>query len=98
MYTANEERQGIEFFGQSRPDLVITDIQMPLMDGLEVLAKVREIDDTVSVVLLTGHGDLDNALRALRRGAHDFLLKPVNTDILLNTVRAWNRSLPAEAV
>ncbi|AFM25057.1 response regulator [Desulfomonile tiedjei] len=87
VFTANEGREGINVFGHTRPDLVITDIQMPHMDGLEVLAKVREIDNTVSVVLLTGHGDLDNALRALRRGAHDFLLKPVNTDILLNTVR-----------
>lgn len=85
--TAPEGQEGMEVFAKVRPDLVITDIQMPNMDGLEVLRHVRNIDDTVPVILLTGHGDLDNALRALRRGAHDFLLKPVNADILLNTVR-----------
>ncbi len=85
--TACEGREGIEVFSEHHPDLVITDIHMPHMDGLEVLRHVRDIDDTVPVILLTGHGDLENAMRALRRGAHDFLLKPVNTDILLNTVR-----------
>lgn len=85
--TACEGREGMEVFAQNLTDLIITDINMPRMDGLEVLRHVRDIDDTVPVILLTGHGDLDYAMRALRRGAYDFLLKPVNTEILLNTVR-----------
>ena len=87
VFTAGEGQQGIERFSEERPDLVITDIQMPGMDGLELLQRVRSVDDLVPVILVTGHGDLDNAVRALRRGAHDFLLKPINADILLNTVR-----------
>ncbi len=85
--TASEGREGIELFCQQHPDLVITDIQMPHMDGLELLRQVRDVDESVPVILVTGHGDLDNALRALRRGAYDFLLKPINPEILLNTVR-----------
>jgi PAS domain S-box-containing protein len=85
--TAGEGAEGVEIFKQSTPDLVMTDIHMPKMDGLEVLATIREIDGTVPVMVVTGHGDLENAIRALRRGAHDFLLKPVNAEILVNTVK-----------
>lgn len=85
--TATEGRAGIEVFRQSSPELVITDIRMPNLDGLQVLRSVREMDDSVPVILVTGYGDLDNAVRALRRGAYDFLLKPINPEILLNTVK-----------
>jgi PAS domain S-box-containing protein len=85
--TATRGGEGIETFRNRCPDLVVTDIHMPQMDGLEVLATIRDIDGTVPVVVVTGYGDLDNAVRALRRGAHDFLLKPVNPEILLNTVQ-----------
>ena len=84
--TANEGKAGIEVFRNDRPDLVITDISMPQMDGLQVLRRIGEMDECVPVILVTGHGDLDNALRALRRGAYDFLLKPINPEILLKTV------------
>ncbi|HTY24858.1 MAG TPA: HD domain-containing phosphohydrolase [Desulfomonilaceae bacterium] len=84
--TASEGRAGIEAFRKNGPDLVITDISMPHMDGLQVLHSVREMDECVPVILVTGHGDLNNALKALRRGAYDFLLKPINPEILLNTV------------
>lgn len=87
VHTASEGRDGIEIFRNSPTDLVITDIRMPHMDGLEVLRRIREIDGNIPVILVTGYGDLDNALGALRRGAYDFLLKPINVEILLNTVR-----------
>ncbi|MBM3298918.1 MAG: response regulator, partial [Deltaproteobacteria bacterium] len=87
VYTAGEGREGIELFSRRRPDLVISDIQMPHMDGLELLKRVGEVDDAVPVILVTGHGDLENALRALRQGAYDFLLKPINPEILMATVR-----------
>lgn len=87
VFTASEGQAGMELFTDKRPDLLITDIQMPHMDGLEVLRRARDVDDAIPVILVTGHGDLDNALRALRRGAYDFLLKPINPEILLNTVR-----------
>lgn len=84
--SAREGAVGVEIFEKEHPQLVITDIRMPHMDGIEVLRRVREIDDAVPVILVTGHGDLENAIKALRRGAYDFLQKPINTEILLNTV------------
>ncbi|MDQ1239669.1 MAG: hypothetical protein QG577_1855 [Thermodesulfobacteriota bacterium] len=83
---ASDGLQAIDLFQQNRPDIVITDIRMPHKDGLEVLSRLRELDDTVPVILVTGYGDLDNALGALRRGAYDFLLKPIKPDRLINTV------------
>ena len=85
--TATEGRAGVEIFRNELSDLVITDIRMPHVDGLEMLLQVREIDDIVPVIVVTGHGDLDNAIGALRKGAYDFLQKPINPDILLSTVR-----------
>jgi putative two-component system response regulator len=74
-------------FKGNSPDLVITDIRMPHLDGLELLRNIRELDGLTPVILVTGHGDLDNAMRALRRGAYDFILKPVNPEVLLNAAR-----------
>lgn len=85
--SASEGAAGIAAFERERPNVVITDIRMPNTDGLEVLRCVRELDDTVPVILLTGYGDLNNAIRALRHGAYDFLQKPINPEILVNTVR-----------
>ncbi len=86
VFGASDGNEAMAVFSEKHPDLVITDIRMPHSDGLEVLRNIREMDETVPVILVTGYGDLDNALRALRRGAHDFLLKPINAEILLNTV------------
>jgi putative two-component system response regulator len=85
--TAEEGRQGIEAFVNHSPDLVITDIRMPHVDGLELLRNIRELDALTPVILVTGHGDLENAMRALRRGAYDFILKPINPEVLLNAAR-----------
>jgi signal transduction histidine kinase/CheY-like chemotaxis protein len=62
---------------KERADLVITDIKMPEMDGLEVLRSIKEIDEGIPVILLTGHASLNSALDAISKGAYDYLLKPV---------------------
>ncbi len=62
---------------RERVDLVITDIKMPEMDGLEVLRNIKEIDEGIPVILLTGHASLDSGLDAISKGAYDYLLKPI---------------------
>ena len=59
-----------------RPDVVVTDIKMPDVDGLTLLKKIGELDPTVSVVIMTGYGTIDMAVQALKDGAYDFLEKP----------------------
>ncbi len=66
---------------------VITDIRMPRMDGLELLAAIRQLDGELPVIMITGHGDVVMAVQAMRQGAYDFLEKPVDEDILLNSLR-----------
>lgn len=68
------------------PGVVVSDIRMPGMDGLELLAKVRQIDADIPVILITGHGDVAMAVQAMRDGAADFLTKPFATDHLLAAV------------
>jgi CheY-like chemotaxis protein len=72
----------------SGPDVAFLDVKMPGMDGLEVLGKLREIDPARQVVMMiSGHGTIDTAVEATRRGAYDFLEKPLDTDRLLVTLR-----------
>ena len=74
--TATDPREGIEDFARSRPDLVLTDLAMPGLSGLDVLRRVKEVDPTVEVIVMTAYGTVDSAVEALRSGAFDFLAKP----------------------
>lgn len=71
-------QEAVEAIRNQRVDLVISDIKMPLMDGMAVLKAVKEIDDGIPVILLTGYAALDSALSAISHGAYDYLLKPVD--------------------
>jgi two-component system C4-dicarboxylate transport response regulator DctD len=68
------------------PGVVVSDIRMPEMDGLELLSKIREVDAEIPVILITGHGDVAMAVQAMRDGAADFLTKPFATDHLIAAV------------
>ncbi len=67
--------------------ILITDIKMPGMDGLELMQKIREIDPELPVILITGHGDVPMAVRALREGAYHFIEKPFGSEVLVDIVR-----------
>lgn len=70
-----------------RPDLIITDYQMPGMNGLEVLAEVRKLKFKVPVIMLTGFGDVVLTIKSIQQGAFEFLEKPVNPEVLQSTIR-----------
>ncbi len=67
-------------------DLVLTDINMPIMDGLELLEKIRFLDRETPVVLMTAYADLDVAVKAIQKGAFDFIIKPYRPPALVHTV------------
>ena len=69
--------EAVELIKNERVDLVVTDIKMPHMDGLEILRAVKAIDDEIPVILMTGYASMDTALEAIAKGAYDYLLKPV---------------------
>lgn len=76
-------RVGLEIFKNERPEIVITDLKMPGIDGLEVMRTVRRFSTNVPIILITAYGETDTAISALREGALDYLKKPLDLDLLI---------------
>ncbi len=87
LYEAEDGLAGIEKIRKEDFDLVLCDIKMPKMDGVEVLEAVRKIKPEIPMVMISGHGDLDTAVNTMRLGAFDYISKPPDLNRLLNTVR-----------
>lgn len=79
-------QDAIKHFILEPVDLVLTDINMPVMDGLELLEKIRFLDRETPVVLMTAYADLDVAVKAIQKGAFDFIIKPYRPPYLIHTV------------
>ena len=78
---------GIEMIRNNDYDLVLCDIKMPKMDGVEVLSAAKKLKPETAMVMISGHGDLDTAVNTMRLGAFDYISKPPDLNRLLNTVR-----------
>jgi signal transduction histidine kinase len=84
-YTVFEAENGVEalrIFKEVQPPIVLTDIKMPNMDGIELLQKIKHENPETEVVMITGHGDMDLAIKSLKYEATDFITKPINVDAL----------------
>ena len=79
--------EGLARIAADAPDMVILDVKMPGMDGLEVLRRIRHLDETLPVVMISGHGTVSTAVEATRLGAFDFLEKPLSTERVIVTIR-----------
>jgi DNA-binding NtrC family response regulator len=84
---AEDGLSGIEKIKNEDYDLVLCDIKMPKMDGVEVLEAIKKIKPEIPVVMISGHGDLETAINTMRIGAFDYISKPPDLNRLLNTVR-----------
>ncbi len=84
---ARDGKEGLEQVKGRRPDLVITDYQMPGMSGMEVLSDLRQIDPGLPVIMLTAHGDASLTIKSIQSGAFDYIEKPINPRELLETVK-----------
>jgi len=76
----------LDYLSRSFPGVLVTDVRLGGMDGLELLAKVKEMDEDIPVILITGHGDVSMAVEAMHKGAFDFLEKPFDTERLIDAV------------
>ncbi|MDA9316825.1 sigma-54 dependent transcriptional regulator [Polaribacter sp.] len=84
---AEDGLRGVEMILNKDYDLVLCDIKMPKMDGVEVLEKVKKVKPEIPIIMISGHGDLDTAVNTMRLGAFDYISKPPDLNRLLNTVR-----------
>ena len=84
---AQDGAAGLKRLVNDGPDVVFLDVKMPGMDGLEVLTRMRKLDARTPVIMISGHGNIDTAVEATRRGAYDFLEKPLDTARLFVTLR-----------
>jgi two-component system nitrogen regulation response regulator NtrX len=78
---------GLEKIKENDYDLVLCDIKMPRMDGVELLEAVKKFDTEIPIVMISGHGDMETAINTMRMGAFDYISKPPDLNRLLNTVR-----------
>lgn len=82
IFSAENGATGIETVEKEHPDLVITDIKMPLMNGFEVLKKVKKIDSKIQVIIITAFDDMHTTVKAMQQGAYDYIEKPLEIDRL----------------
>lgn len=96
--TTRSGEEGLALYERHRPDLVVLDIWLPDRDGLEVLQALRDLDPRASVVMISGHGTVGTAVKAMRMGAYDYLEKPLSYTQLVDAVAAalQQRQTPAE--
>ena len=85
--SAEDGPMGLELYGENKFDVVLCDIKMQEMDGMEVLEKILEQPKDVPVIMISGHGDIEIAVEAIKKGAFDFLEKPLDLNRLLITIR-----------
>jgi signal transduction histidine kinase len=82
VFEAEDGNEALHVFRNARPSIVLTDIKMPNMDGIELLQKIKREDPEAEVVMITGHGDMDLAVKSLKYEATDFITKPINVNVL----------------
>ena len=82
VFTAANGEDALETFRQKIPPIVLTDIKMPGMGGIELLQKIKHENPDTEVIMITGHGDMDLAIKSLKYRAIDFVTKPINDDVL----------------
>jgi two-component system nitrogen regulation response regulator NtrX len=84
---ASDGAEGIGMIQKDKYDIVLCDIKMPKMDGIEVLDKVMQLSADIPVVMISGHGNIETAVEAVKKGAFDFIAKPLDLNRLLVTIR-----------
>ena len=84
--TASSGEEGISLFEKERPDIVITDLKMPKMNGLDVLTHIKSLDKNVPIIMLTAFDDVPYTIEAMKIGAYDFVSKPIKADALKSLI------------
>jgi PAS domain S-box-containing protein len=91
--TAENGEDALDIFRRNRPPIVMTDIKMPGMDGIELLRKIKQEAPDTEVIMITGHGDMDLAIKSLKYEAIDFVTKPINDEVLEIALKRANEKI-----
>ena len=86
LLTTTSALKGVQIVSESRPDVVVLDVQMPDLSGLEAFQRIKKIDARIPVVFITGHGTTDTAIKAITLGAIDYLFKPLDLSKLREVI------------
>ncbi len=87
VYTATDGKMGFDIFKKHKPQIVITDIRMPIMNGLEMIEKIKEIEPATKFIVVTAYGEINYFIRAIELGVHGFILKPVDVNRLMDMIQ-----------
>lgn len=79
--------EALKMFREARVDMVLTDIKMPLMDGIELIGRIREYDTQIPIAIFSGYGEFDYAQKAIRYDVSNYILKPVKPQEFEETIR-----------
>ncbi len=88
VFTTADGPQGLEIFRKNRIDLVLLDLGLPSMSGIEVLNEIRRLDPRVKVIVVTGYPSVESTVLAMQSGAWDYLQKPLTADNLLGKINS----------
>jgi len=86
LYSTADGPQGVELYSTHRPDLVLLDIGLPSISGIEVMKQVRQIDGKAKIIVITGYASVESAVHAIREGAWDYIRKPYDPQELVRKV------------
>jgi len=90
-------KEALSYIPQFKPDVIVLDLQMPDMSGLEVLSRVKGTDPAIEVILLTGNASFDAGIACMQLGAFDYIFKPVDLDELITHIsNAYHRKMRGE--
>jgi DNA-binding NtrC family response regulator len=84
--TASNGLEAMALFHGSPPDIVILDLRIPGMDGLEILKNIKIFDPTIEVLILTGHGDVESVAEGMKSGAYEYIMKPIDIGELTSKI------------
>jgi len=93
VYVALNGEAGLEIFKKHRPQIVVTDIKMPVMDGLEMIEKIKGIEHATKFIVVSAYGETNYFIRAIELSVHGFILKPVDLNQLMEIIMELSNSL-----